>query len=393
MKKGLIWLYDDQIDLAKRYVGKLKRMGVNEHFNIVPMESTPFLNEMNELRERQIKHRDVEGWDYSSDIDRVDILIVDFDIWEKATVSPFLTGESVAYLTRCFSKCKLIIGYRVGKNMFDLSLKGNLESYVDLSVRDNELHNSGLWGKTREEYRPWQWPELRGCLKLFERKVRNVKRNLKTSIFSFLKIPPEVVRLFSRGASSFIGGENPAATTFKEFVVNYGNGLKERDKIDTNNNEMIARIATARISKWLEQSVLPGQDILVDSPHLVYRYPSLLKRKQPDIDDWNKTTTFGAIENLGMYHQKIRKFKFKKEYWLSRPAWFWKGISEFKKIEEVSEPWGRKPTKYIFCEDSSRFYEREECKEFIADLESPYNRRFVRRFRSVEYAPEVRFLI
>ena len=54
--------------------------------------------------------------------------IIDYDLLgSQAEKSPTgsLTGEIIAYLVRCFSRCKLIIGLnQYGSNPFDLTLRG-----------------------------------------------------------------------------------------------------------------------------------------------------------------------------------------------------------------------------------------------------------------------------
>lgn len=391
MSKNVL-LYDDEIDLAKSYVDDIKKLKtVRKFFKVKHMESDEFKREMGVLRERQRKlrhptRRRLDDVSFDLDLDNASIFIIDFDLVEQSDSNSFLTGEHVAYLARCFSKCGLILGYRAGGNTFDLTLKGNLESYADLDIRSKDLGNPGLWGEKREKFRPWNWPHLLDFLGSFEKRVDDVIRNnnLKKPICHLLGIPEEVVRTFPKSVSEFIGGD-PAKTTFREFVENSGNGLQEKDKKAA--DEMVGRIGAARISKWLEQLVLPGQDILVDAPHLVYRYPSLLKGNPLNVNTWNKTAKFASFKNLGLDYSKIEKFRFKKYYWLSRPAWFWKGVSEYQKIVEVSEPWKKKTTVFAFCEDISSFYKRENCKEFDAELESPYVRRFVRYFPRVKYRP------
>ena len=170
-----------------------------------------------------------------------------------------------------------------------------------------------------------------------------------------------------------------------------GNGLRGRDKKAS--DEMMGRVAAARISKWFERLVLPGQEIMIDAPHLVSRYPSLLQGDPSDVETWNKTANFERFDRLGLEIKKIEDFRLKKDFWLSRPVWFWEKLSDFSEIKEVSEPWERKPTDFLFCEDSSCFYKREDCREFRADVEL-YTQRFLRSesFKGVEYRPKVRLI-
>jgi hypothetical protein len=154
--------------------------------------------------------------------------------------------------------------------------------------------------------------------------------------------------------------------------------------------DALARVSAARISKWLERLVLPGQDILVDAPHLVSRYPSLMTGDVMDIETWNRTARLVSHEDLGLRTDLIEPFRLKKDHWLSRPVWFWDEVRECQDILEVREPWKMERPNWVFCEDASRFYE-EGCREFIADVASPFARRFVKNFEGVDYRPKVRF--
>jgi hypothetical protein len=191
---------------------------------------------------------------------------------------------------------------------------------------------------------------------------------------------------FPRLVEKFLGPSGINATA-REFALKSGNGLRPKDNKPT--DEVIARVTAARISKWLERMILPGQDILVDAPHLVSRYPSLLNGNPDDLDAWNQTARFEPPEELGINLEDTEKFSLEPSAWLSRPAWFWRELSSSKQIREASKPWDRKPAKYVFAEDSSRFYGKEECTEFMAEVDSPFVRRYVHYLRDigVTYTP------
>lgn len=388
MKKILV--YDDKPDRCQEYIDKLRRVKpIKKIFKVDPMDIDDFKEEMTRLAERQQKLRKRKEGSYDMELDKTSIFIIDYDILHAFDKQSFLTGERVAYLIRCFSKCGLIIGYSAyEKNEFDLTLKGNLDSFADLDVAIEQLNNSGLWGEKTTKFRPWYWPHLPKYLDSFQKKVKDVIDNVNEPIWKVLKFPEEIVGTLPRFVSQFIGGD-PFKTTFREFVVNSGNGLKGGDK--NPNDELVGRIAAARISKLLEWGVLQRQDILIDTPHLVSRYPSLLKESRMNVKSWNKTAGFDTFEKLGIHHENIEKFRFEKEYWLSRPAWFWSNVSNSLRIPEVYEPWKKKPVPYVFCEDSSSFHKREKCKEFVADFDSPYVRRYVCKFKDISYGPKTRF--
>jgi hypothetical protein len=155
-------------------------------------------------------------------------------------------------------------------------------------------------------------------------------------------------------------------------------------------DDVVVRVGAARISKWLERLVLPGQDVLVDAPHLVSRYPSLISDGIEEIETWNRTARRASYDELGVSSENIERFRLKKEHWLSRPVWFWDELRECEEITEVREPWKITQPDWVFCEDASAFH-KEGYREFVADVESPFARRFVRFFEDVEYRPSMRF--
>jgi len=398
MRKGIIWVYDDDRHLGESYIRKLQdSKDVTRAFEPKRLDDeNDFQPQLDVLMDRRKKLRvrklssDFSIYERHLDLDEASILIVDYDLL-KSSSTKFSDGENVSYLVRCFSRCGLIVGLNhYGHNTFDLTLKGHPESWADLNIGSDQLDNPGLWGAKTKGFRPWYWPQLPNYLESFHKKVKDVTKHLDDSIWRVLGFPKESVEIFPRSVSEFMG-RKPLETTFREFVGESGNGLREMDKKAT--DEMVGIIAAARVSKWMERLVLSGQDILVDAPHLAYRFPSLLLGNHSDVNTWNKTANFSSFKNLGLNHKKIENFRFKKEHWLSRPAWFWGEISKCQDIREITEPWTKEKVNYVFCEDSSSFHKRENCKEFVADLDSPYVRRFIRGFKNVEYRPKVRLSI
>ena len=386
-----ILVYDDDRRFGQVYVDKLKKLDVvTETFNVEILEDIKFVEELKTLKDRQRNLRDKKSWnDDSLSLDNASIFIIDFELINPE-LGPIPSGEGVAYYTRCYSRCGLIVGLNfIRGNIFDLTLEGNPKSFADLNISSDQIDNLGLWGGQAEDFRPWYWPNLLRQLETFEKKIDDVKENLDLPICDFLDFPDEVVEIFSRNVGEFIG-DDPHETSFRDFVKYSPNVLKGKDnkEIDEMDIEMLGRIAASRVSKWLERLVLPGQDILVDAPHLVMRYPSLLELDHTKVENWNKTTKFEPFDKLGLDFEIINQFRFTKDYWLSRPVWFSSQLSDCQDIKEVQEPWEREEIDFVFCEDSSSFYKKDECRTFIAKMESPYDRRFVRNFHNgVEYSP------
>lgn len=400
--KEKILICDDDDKQTERFENKVNRalnkIGADETFKIKRLSQDEFEDSITTLRDRQIGLR--EYGDFSNKTTKFDgasICIIDYDLL-KNEARQFLTGENLAYSVRCFSTCKLIVGLnQFGNNSFDLTLKGHSESFADLNLGEDQLDNPNLWQGTwterRQTFRPWYWPNLADSLRNFDDRVQDVKQNLDKPICKVLGFDSDMFRLLPRAVVQFIGkgdDKEPVETTFRDFVTESGNGLRPKDK-EISKGEVLARVGAARISKWLERCVLPEQDILVDAPHLVSRYPSLIEGDRKKIGTWNKTAQLVGHHQLGLNSESIEPYRFKKEHWISRPVWFWDQLREHGRIKELTDPWLTAKPDWVFCEDASRFYRRNGCREFLADTSSPFTRRFAKGFKNVDYRPRVRF--
>ena len=415
MNKKTILIYDDEPQRTGDFEDKLEK-GLNKakqskNFNVVSLDKDKFQNAIKALEQRRIefrkgeKHLENMPKDDAEEIDNTSIFIIDYDLLgsqveESSTGS--LTGEIAAYLVRCFSRCKLIIGLnQYGSNPFDLTLRRDLDSFADLNLGEDQLDNPNLWKSDWEDFeqkfRPWSWPNLFDLLRDFDERVQDVQDNLEEPISEFLDFDRELFELLPREIVQFIWKDKEKEhfqTTVWEFITKSGNGLRLKDAKDLDNDinkHVLARVGAARISKWLEQLVLPEQDILVDAPHLVVRFPSLITGDKEKIETWNNTAQLIEHDKLGLVTDLIETYRFKKAHWISRPVWFWDKLCEDESIAEVSEPWLTVKPDWVFCEDTSSFHKATESKEFFADIASPFTRRFVKNFGEVDYQPRVRF--
>jgi hypothetical protein len=395
MKKKILF-FDDDERRARRWAEELERLPiVNRDFDVQHMTIGDFKLAKEDLNGRRKKAREKEGGratDWSHSLDQVAILIVDFDLLQ---FDADVTAESIAYLARCYSRCGLVVALNQFNRRahFDLTLKGHPESFADLNLHDSQIHNYGLWKEPWKGFRPWSWPLLPRAVEAFERRVEEVLPALDKPILPFLGFD-RISPFLPRSTVEFIAskGQKPEQTTFRQFVEESQQGLQARDK--ALDDESIARVAAARIYKWLDRLVLSGQDILVDVPHLVSRFPSLLGGNPKTQKAWNNVLTLGKPPKKSMHTDLIDKFRFKKENWVSRPCWFWGELSSYEEIPEVKDPWQTvKRGDLVFCEDVSRFLPRTEAKEFVADLPTPFVRRYVHAERGIDYQPNVRFAL
>lgn len=401
-----ILIYDDEPDRVEEWRERLQSIPeVRRSFDVEGVDNREFIAGFEELNARRKSARNGLSKHSKGELafDAAAILVIDYDLL-RIEHAGYLTGEAVAYLARCYSRCGVIVGLnQFGDNTFDLRLRGHPESYADLNVGGKQLHNRGLWVEPWTGFRPWEWPLLPEACTAFRKRVEEIESLLDTSIVAHLRLSEGVIRTLPRVARDVLTKKGAIEeVTFRNFALDSGQGFKSRDK--TPGDEQTVRVAAARLVQWVETYLLPGQDILIDAPHLVYRYPSLLAGDAGDIESWNRTGGLSGREPPGIRHEVLDRFAFPRE-WASRPVWSWSEVSTSESIREVKDPWSIQRPEWVFCEDLSRFVPPEAAREFVADVESPFGRRYVsnpqsghlarltEELRAVDYRPQERLYL
>jgi hypothetical protein len=314
------------------------------------------------------------------------VLVVDYDLIGLDKHS-YITGESIAYLARCYSSCGYIVTLNEfgGSNSFDLSLRDHPESFADLNLGSDQLANPGLWTEEFLGFRPWSWPHIPTAVSAHRQRLEVLSRNVDRPVLEVLEIPTRIRNLIPRTASERLAAPDKRLdkVTFADVARSSQLGMRERDGLWM--DDSLIRVAGCRVAKWLEYVVLPGQDLLVDAPHLVSRYSSLLVSDPSERASWNNTVRLAADQTqLGLKHSVVERYRFVPSTWLSRVTWFWPLLGDDRSIEEVSDPWKTRPIAFAFAEDMSSFVPSDSVREFVADLESPFSRRFAVNPKSPE---------
>jgi hypothetical protein len=348
----------------------------------VLLEGTELERAVELLRDRQKSARRGRSVTSAQSVfDSADLLIVDYDLL-KVDQAGIETGESIAYLVRCYSTCSLIVALnQFGENTFDLSLDPRFESFADVNIGSRQLASKGLWHPPFRGYRPWNWPLLGAAVRRFRRRLVQVESNLNSPILEFLGFTPAALAAMHKSVAQLLGPSNVQTMSFKQFAETSGHGLRNRDKAP--DDDGLARIASAKVAQWLESAVLPGQDVLVDAPHLVRRFPSLMRGDASRLQVLNQTAMLEVPPaRTGIRASSIESFRFQAPDWLSRSAWFWPDIAMSERISEVVNPFAAADLSVEFCEDLSQFAPIEACRQFASGLESPFKRRYVVNHRS-----------
>lgn len=414
--KPNIAILDDREDILQKWIDDLTNLGVAEKgFRLLSVDGKiDFQVAITQLETRRAAIRAGEKLDPvigEAEFDQFDVLIIDYDLLEMGERG-FFTGEDVAYLARCFSRCGIILALnQFGQNTFDLTLKGHLESFADLNIGADQLANPNLWGLPGTRFRPWIWPVIPDFLKRLDRRIEDAMEHLDDPILPFLNFEPEDIDTLPRemvASLQLLPDENgtssksPREITFRDLARHSPLGLAARDEpVD---DEQMAHIAAARLSKWLERAVLPSQEILVDAPHLVWRFPSVCIGDSSRITDLNKSAS-RVLEETGLDVDKLSDFLFKQSHWLNRPAWWWRRIQDSQTIEEIRDPWSVERPDAVFCEDVSEFLPKAGARDFVADVPTAAPQRwvvdtateqgsaFADDIKGVAYMPSIQFTL
>lgn len=326
--------------------------------------------------------------------DDVDILVLDYDLVHIDEDRSRHTGEGLARLARTFSRCGVVVVLNQFREVeFDLGMRGHLWSYADINISADLIDTAGLWTDPPwEGFRPWSWQTLAAAVETQKSRQTLVVGSFEDSIVDVLGIQEEDAVRFSDTAFEFLAPEatnfgDLARITFKDYLAHAG----DRDAMAASSDIAAAtRFVGARIGKWLEREVLGGQDVLVDIPHLVERYPFLLGGDRQELDAWNE-----AIYSPEVIRERVpTEAWFEPADFLSRPA-VWRhrfeadaGISE----TSYSFDYSTVPP-YAFLEDTSQFARLEDAKGFRAGHHNAFDARFVKGIDYIRYSPQRRFAL
>ena len=386
-----IIVVDDHGLLAKAMKTKVE-CAVSGRPRVISLTGNDLKYAIRELRQRELKWNDNgENWRpsrYDARVDSADILVLDYRLADLYGQDGYMTGEDLAALARRYSRAGPIVSVnRFGERSFDLRLRPGIETWAEMSVAHEDLGNPRLWSaEANGLYRPWGWSSLEHLPKLFDRRVKHALRYFHSSVAESLGISKTQMDLMPRKVSESLG-DDPFNITFKQVALQ--RAFQSRGVAKPSRTQ-VARVAAAEVGKWLANQVLPGQEILIDAPHLVAHYPSLVKgrRTQPRL---NELAQMAAEADLPLKTATIEEARFRPDFWLDRPVWWTERVLENRHLAENRRPWKMKPLEYCFAEDTSRFHQPSECQPFQAV--GMFGQRYVRMpDTSIEYKPSTRLL-
>lgn len=335
-----------------------------------------------------------------TDFDAADVLLVDYDLFNFAHDN-YLTGAIVAYLARCFSRCRTIVSVNeFGPNPFDLTLAGNPMSFADVTIGELQLSNPALWfGFPSDEssssgFRPWTWQPLLDHAERQAARAQAVIDRLEEQLVDVTGLRGHG-ELLPRSTIGLLGLEG-ARATLADVARGPQLGLRRGD--EPGSKLALARIAAASGARWLERVVLPLQDVLIDAPHLVQRNAALLDTEDVETANWSVTSRLPATHEACGLRPAALKHRHLAPLWLARPAFIWPGISTDSEVPGVADPFATPAVDTVFCEDVSAFIPRAQARRFVSKLDSSSPVRWIADpdqsglvgLHDVEYQPRAR---
>lgn len=391
-----VLICDDEPDQAEIWIEEVEKCAPKNTYDILkPPSNEEVSGAMKEILLRRGAVREGVGRQRGECLfDEVDILVIDYDLVHIDENEAQHTGESIARLARTFSDCSVTVVLNQFQGIdFDLSLKGHLSSHADLNINGNLLKIPGLWQPPPwDDFRPWHWQTLSQAVETQKTRENHIKRSLDQPIVEFFGMQSEDTLRLSDTAFGFVA---PEAKNFEELqkqdfrsFVSSAQGNRDTRALLKFDEPAAVRFIAARIGKWVERELLGPQDVLLDVPHMLQRFPFLMGDDVTEIHAWN-----GMIhETRKLRETPVNDYWFEPENFLSRPAVWCQRLEadeEFSK-ERANFDYSKVPD-LVFLEDLSVFARISDAKEFRAGFHNSYDRRFVKDVPEFDYSPKRRF--
>ncbi len=373
-------------------------LGSSYQLRIDALDSKAFNDEYNELLNRRSSAREArdgetdfvledlplkDEWSESV-FDKADVLLVDYDLYQFRE-HEYLTGSVLAYLVRCFSRCRVVVGVNErGPNPFDLTLADAPESFTDLIIGEDQIGNRRLWlGQARGEpaFRPWYWPALVDLQAKQEAAAKRCQARLQEHVLDLTGLE-RVYEWLPRSALGWLemagdeAHQQQQRTTLLQLARGARLGLRRGDEAAS--VESLARIGAARVRKWVSRVVLPLQDVLIDAPHLASRLPGLVEAAERDLDVANATAAVpSATAAECQLRTSLDKYTYSQSEWVPSAAFYWPELSRNRDLPGVGNPLDFPPLPGVFCEDLSAFLPEGKARRFVSRLDSASPARWV----------------
>lgn len=384
---------DDEPDMALEWVASINDLKL-DGAAIVSMEQPE--QEVARLVERKIAVKAGGNPDtIPSVFDGIDVLVIDYDLVLLNHDGSRTTGEGIARLARTYSRCGAIIVMNQFKGpQFDLGMRGHIESFADVNIDAELVDRKSLWMMSEAvvgEFHPTTWTptsELLQSVRGFVAKLTDV--GLDAAAMPLLGLEGEALVNLSDSAYGFISltaetSDELAAVTIRDFL---NRSLDDEivTSLEKTNVELLVSFAGFRLAKWLDRAVLRPMDVLIDTAHLIDRFPFLLADYGPDPNIWNVGVTnpqeklkWAAIKDF--YNDVASSV-------LGRAVFDWYRMDADDTLAEMQDQYIEAGADRLhLAEDTSCFVPNSSLTRFRADFHNFGDRRAIEKLDTISYGP------
>ena len=333
-----------------------------------------------ELHQRRTAvHNDSKRSNSECVLDNIDVLIVDHDLQEFLRQGQWSTGVEVATMARAFSDVKtIVLVNQYGRDSFDLTLVRSRNSPADFDVGDAQLLYPSLWLDDKPiGFAPWYWGDgIFASTERFSRAVEWISGVLDRPVLTALDLS------LGAGVAGFDGSIPPilaqplietGEVTFRQMVV-ASDFLTAKDRLGISAQDgTCARIAAMLLMHHFHRWIIPANDTLIDTPHLVNLYPWLVKNPE-NVNNWNGCATRKALDYLPA---GIEKHRYPHRFLTARPVFWNYRISADGDLQQPSGFLFNSFEDRVFCEDTSTFELFERARPFTSSIQVGDALRFV----------------
>ncbi len=393
---------------------------------VIPLAGKDLYNELVKLFERVnkcVSRPDKYSPEGQLLLDQADVVAIDNNLAELEIKGARITAESIAGYVRAFTSSAYVVSLNKNPDVdFDLRfLMGDYTSRADLVLNAHHLSNKGLWtgnpGDSEDSFKPFYWPALATMAKRRRSQIDFVRRNMAKRVLRSFGFSDAAITQFSPHARASLSPQAESETsstgipiedlTFLDVFKDGDRSLyirSERLRLSHSMNnssilDVISRAVASDLDRWFRRDIVGPQDVLVDLPHLLQRFPMLLGNKSSKISDWDKASAATRPPyNLDskIYAAHLARALFKRSEWLSAPSFDWHLLKNDERLNELYMT--ADPAKWIdgrFCEDTSTFSiandKENSPEEFATEFEGSWQYRYVKKVRNKKYRPQSRF--
>ncbi len=385
---------DDEKEVGAEWVTSIGELGL-DGVEILLMEDPE--KQVSALVDRKIAVKDGEDLNsVESDFDEIDVLVVDYDLVLLNHDGSRTTGEGIARLARTYSRCGAIVVMNQFKGpQFDLGMRGHLESFADVNIDAELADQRSLWVAQQAEegvFNPTIWTPMTDRLSSARKFAATLNESgLDAPMMPLMGLENEALVNLSDSAFGFISltaetSDQLAGVTARDFL-NQCLDTEIVKSLEQSAPDLLFSFAGFRLAKWLDRAVLRPMDVLIDTPHLIDRFPFLLLGDASDHQVWN-AATMNPREKLNWaaiadFHNEVASRV------LGRPVFDWYQMDADEALAEMQDQYIESgAVRLHLAEDTTRFVENGALTRFRADFHNFGDRRAIEKLDdTVTYGP------